>query len=807
VRTELDAQYQDATLRIKVTVRNLSKTDVVDHAVEAKLFPELSPCSSIDLPICAITQPVSVLEGQEAAIDMVQPVADPAKWSDEHPDLYTLILTLRDPAGRVLQVERSRIGFRQVEISDGQLCVNGQAIRIKGVNRHEHDPDTGHMVNEASMLADIRLMKQFNINAVRTSHYPNVSRWYELCDIHGLYVFDEANIESHGIWDRPARDPDWRQAFMERVTRMVERDKNHPCIIAWSLGNEAGHGPNFEAAADWIHVHEPTRPVHYNPAEDLPWVDIIAPMYPSVDELVSLAQDLDETRPIVACEYAHAMGNGPGGLGDYWDAIERYPRLQGGFVWDWMDQGLRQVTKDGQEWFACGGDFGDEPHDGSFCLNGLIGPDRGPHPGLWELKKVHEPVLVEALDLSYGKLMVTNRYAFTSLAILDVTWELEAEGELLQSGSLPGLGTAPGASSLLTIPFQRPDPVPGAEYWLKVSFKLAQDAACLPRRHCVAWAQFPLPIAAPPQTICPHAMPSLSVETIDSAFVLTGSDFSLVFDRVSGCLTRWEYQGRPVVQRGPELNLWRAPTDNDAEHLAARWQAAGLDRLQERLLVASLEQVAPQVVRVSVATTDERVGVTSHYSYTVYGSGDVIMEHSIELVEGLPPLPRLGVRLVVPGEYRRMVWYGLGPYETYSDRNRGASVGLYRSLVDGRDMPYVVPQEYGNKTEVRWASFTNEKGAGLLAVGMPLLSVSAHPYAATDLARAQHTFELKRRNNITLNLDLAQSGLGSESCGPGVLPHYRLEARSYRYALRLRPLSGVADAPAVLSRQAFPPLQ
>ena len=796
VRTDLDAAYQDATLRVEVTVRNLGKDRATGHALEVSLFASNAVSRP---PLFRATQLFTLDAGQEIVSEMAGQVANPAKWSDEQPNLYTLLLTLKDSAGRVLQVERCRVGFRAVEIRDGQLCVNGRVIRIKGVNRHEHDPDTGHTISEASMVEDIRLMKQFNINAVRASHYPNQTRWYELCDEAGLYIVDEANIESHGVWDRLARDPAWREAMLERVVRMLARDKNHSCVIIWSLGNESGVGPSLEAAADWIHAHEPARPLLYNPAKDLPWVDIPSPMYPSVDEIAAMGRDPAGYRPVVMCEYAHAMGNGPGGLVDYWDAIERYPRLQGGFVWDWVDQGLRRVSEDGQEWFAYGGDFGDEPNDGNFCINGLVGPDRVPHPGLWELKKVHEPVEVRPVDLEAGELEIVNRHAFSDLSHLDVAWVLKSGGKRLQSGVLARLDTPPGGSTVVAIPYQVPAALPCGECWLELQFLLAEDAPWAPKGHEVAWAQFLLPTASPVEHVQLQVMPTLVVEETGDAVVVRGQQFSLTFDRRSGIIVAWEDQGRAMVRHGPRLNLWRAPTDNDARRLAARWQAVGLDRLREQLQRLSVEQSVPQTVKVSVETADPQVGVTSRYVYTIYGSGDVELAHSVELREGLPPLPRIGVTWVLPGEYESFAWYGRGPHESYADRKLGARVGVYRGTVEEQHVAYVRPQENGNKTDVRWAALTGEQGAGLLVVGMPLLQVSAHHYSAMDLAQASHTHQLTRRDDITLNLDLAQSGLGSESCGPGVLPHYRLEARKYHYRLRLTPLSGSGESPMKLS--------
>lgn len=800
VQTDLDAEYHDATLRVCAAVRNQGETDAVNYTVVAKLFANTTEGQS---PISESSRSLAVSAGTEISVEMEQKVANPYKWSDEHPNRYTLLLTLKDPEGQPLHVERSLIGFRKVETRDGQLCVNGRAIRIRGVNRHEHDPETGHTVSRASMLEDILLMKRFNINAVRTSHYPDHPAWYDLCDEYGIYVVDEANIESHGVWDRIARDPSWREAMLERVTRMVERDKNHPCVIAWSLGNESGHGPNLKACADWIHAREPSRPVQYHPAENLPWVDILSPMYPPVDQIVTMAQDPDEQRAIVMCEYAHAMGNSPGGLKEYWEAIERYPRLQGGFVWDWVDQGLRQVTEQGKEWFAYGGDFGDEPNDGNFCINGLVGPDRTPHPGLWELKKMHEPVLVEPIDLAAGQFRISNRYAFSNLSELDGTWTLEADGKVLQSGALPRPDTPPGASSLVTVPFERPDPVPGTELWLGLRFALCKDTHWALQGHEVAWAQFPLPFSMPTPAVQPQAMPPLTFEETRAEIVVRGQAFTLTFDRKSGIIANWDHTGHTVVWSGPRLNLWRAPTDNDARNLAALWQKAGLDQLCEEVQGLSAEQVTPQVVQVVVETTERQVGAASRYGYTIYGSGDVVLELTLELEDGLPPLPRVGVTLFVPDGYEELTWFGLGPHETYPDRKLGARIGVYHSTVRDQYVDYVMPQEHGNKTDVRWAALTDAHGTGLLVVGMPHLQVSAHHYTAQDLAQARHPHELFWREDITLNLDLAQSGLGSESCGPGVLPQYRLEEQLYHYRLRLRPLSGPSASPTELSRQRF----
>jgi beta-galactosidase len=832
VRTELDGAYRDATLKVRAKVRNYGEQEVEGLTLGFKLFD-----TGANQPISESAIEIAIKAEDEIAVELEQTVANPKKWSDEHPHLYTLLISLQDPAGNILEVESCKVGFRQVEIKDGQVHVNGVPVLFRGVNRHEHDPDTGHTISVESMIQDIRLMKQFNINAVRTCHYPDDPRWYDLCDRYGLYLIDEANIESHGVWDRLTKDPAWRTAFMERGTRMVERDKNHPSIVIWSLGNESGYGPNHQALADWIHEHDPTRPVFYDSAtmgriyqgpETAPEIDIVSTMYPRLDRLVEMARAPGETRPFIMCEYAHAMGNSPGNLQEYWDIIETYPRLQGGFVWDWVDQGIRQVTEaagesPGEEWFAYGGDFGDKPHDSSFCINGLVFPDRAIQPSMWELKKVLQPVRVEPKDLLAGQIEIANKYFFSDLSGLDVTWTLAADGRVLQTGQLPRLHTLAGGREVATIPFAKPEPEPGVEYWLTLSFTLAEDAggygtsAWAEKGHEVAWAQFKVPFDVP--QVAPLSvsdMPVLSLTESEAQAVVEGAGFRLAFDKRAGTIASLQYQGHELVERGPRLNFWWAPTENDLntwgdEKAILRWREVGLDQLQEQATAVQVRQVAPQVVQIAVRSVSEvrKEAVLSKpparfecdYVYTVYGSGDVVIDTHVVPETEVPFLPRLGLQMHLPGGYEQFTWYGRGPHETYVDRKEGAQVGVYSGTVDEQYVPYIVPQENGNKTEVRWVALTNEEGVGLLAVGAPWLSVSAHHYTTQDLTEAAHTYELERRREITLNLDYAQSGLGSASCGPGRLEKYQLKPEEMKYSVRLRPFSTQTDAPTALSKQ------
>ncbi len=821
VRTELDASYRDATLRIRAWIRNYGAESSQGYTLTAMLYD----ADGMPLFRELLQSPVTVAGGGEVAVDFEAAVANPLKWSAEQPNLYSLLITLRDPAGEVVEAESCQVGFRQVEIVDGQILVNGVPILFGGVNRHEHDPDQGHTVSLASMVEDIRLMKQFNINAVRTSHYPNDPRWYDLCDRYGLYVIDEANLESHGLWDIPPKDPAWRTAFLERAIRMVERDKNHPCVVMWSLGNESGYGPNHDAMAEWIHENDPTRPVHYESARDAPPVDVVSVMYPRLDRLVELATVEGETRPLIMCEYAHSMGNSTGNLKEYWETIEAHKRLRGGFIWDWVDQGIRKRTPDGVAWFGYGGDFGDVPNDGNFCINGLISPDREPHPGLWGYKKVLEPVRVAPVDLSQGVVAISNRYHFTDLSGLDITWTLAADGEVLERGTLPRLGIGPGESQTVKVPYRRPEPAPGVEYWLTLHFALAEATLWADKGHEVAFAQLALPVAAPAmEMLKADSMPALELAEAGQDVTLAGTDWQLVFDRALGRLRSWRYRGQELLAAGPRLNLWRAPTDNDAStwgerRLAIQWRQAGLDRLVEDVRAVTVSRVSPQVARIEVQTVlgagGRTEGFACAYTYTVYGSGDVVVDTHLAPIgyrgfgpvyepasaENMPPLPRVGLTLSLPGVYDTFTWYGRGPFETYVDRKLGAAVGVYSGTVDEQYVPYITPQENGNKTEVRWVALTAASGVGLLAVGQPLLEVSAHHFTAQDLTVARHTHELVRREEITLNLDHRQSGLGGESCGPGTLPQYLIEAQEMSFRVRLRPLAGGGAEAMAASKQ------
>jgi len=531
----------------------------------------------------------------------------------------------------------------------------------------------------------------------------------------------------------------------------------------------------------------------------------VSTMYPTVERLIEEGKRTDDERPFFMCEYAHAMGNGPGNLKEYWEAIRAHPRLLGGCIWEWVDHGIRQRTESGEEWFAYGGDFADHPNDGNFCIDGLNSPDRIPHTGLIEYKKVIEPVHVEAVDLRAGKVRVVSRYQFSSLRHLHGHWSVTRDGEVIEEGDLARLDTPAGETAEVTLPYSRKVGAHGHAPLLNVSFTLASDTVWAKRGHEVAWAQFELPVevAAAPVVRLSDMAP-VTVEQSETAIVIRGEDFAVIFDALRGVISSWQWRGMELLTAGPRLNVWRAPTDNDV-HIAREWRKAGLDRLQHRVERVGVVAAGPQYARIEVASVLAPYSLapafSCTYGYTVYGSGDVVIETSVTPRRELPPLPRIGLQMRLPGAFDRFTWYGRGPHESYADRKESARVGVYRGTVQDQYVPYIFPQENGNKTDVRWAAVTDIGGMGLLAVGEPFLNVSVHHYTTEDFTNARHTYELVRRDETVLNLDHAQAPLGSQSCGPGPLEEYLLKAEPTEFRVRLRPFSEKVANAMQLSKQ------
>ncbi len=797
--------------RLTVIARLGGPDDAAEgYRIEAQLYDGEAPIFAE--PLHATYHPSAYRAPQ---VTVSQGVNTPRLWSHETPHLYTLVVSLRDAEGRMVQAQSCRVGFRTVEVRDRQLLINGRPVYIRGVNRHEHDERRGKALTVESMLADIHLMKRHNINAVRTSHYPNDERWYDLCDEHGLYLWDEANVETHSLYNRLCHDPAWRPAFLERGARMVERDKNHASVVVWSLGNESGYGPNHDAMAGWIRGYDASRPLHYEGATAPDWsggrlaTDLVCPMYPSIDRLVDFATRVDDPRPLIMCEYAHAMGNSVGNLREYWEAIESTPGLQGGFIWDWVDQGFVRTTADGRRYWAYGGDFGDVINDMNFCLNGLVFPDRTPHTAMAEVRKLFQPLAVRAVDPAAGWFEVVNKRDFTTLADLRGAWVLVVDGEEVQRGRLPVLNTRPGCVEKIQIPFSRPRLAPGAECFLTLRFELADDAPWASAGHEVAWEQFPLPIAAAPPSTLPQPGEPLQLAPKPEHIRVHGERLVVEIERGTGRLTNLEWNGVRLLEAGPRLNAWRAATDNDGfkwrpdepGKLLTRWLQAGLDRLEHRLESLDVQQPEPGRVVVRAVRMVQAPGMAAGFrqttTTTIVGDGAVRFDEAIACFGELPPLPRLGLALVAPAGFETFTWLGRGPEESYPDRKAGVAIGLYTGSVDDQHVPYVVPQENGNKTDVRWAALQDAQGRGLMLIGEPLLQVSVSHYTTDDLFRALHTTDLVRRPEIQVNLDLLQCGLGGNSCGPATLDRHLVWPGEYRFAVVLRPIDPGAGLPAL----------
>lgn len=815
-KPELDADYVDGVLKVRARIKAYGGADPAGYSVAAQLYD----AAGETVFAAPLMSPVSVSITESIKADVEQAVANPHKWTAETPYLYTLTVTLHDPDGRVAEVQSCKVGFRRVELRNRQFLVNGQPVILRGVNRHDHDDQHGKTVSVESMLAEIKLMKQFNFNAVRTSHYPNDSRWLDLCDEYGLYVIDEANVECHAFYNRLAHDSAWTNAFLERGQRMVERDKNHPCIMMWSLGNESGYGPAHDTMAGWIRGYDPSRLIHYEGVMNtIGWhkgflaTDIVCPMYPTIDRIVEYADNPVSARPLIMCEYAHSMGNSTGNLKEYWEAIESHDLLQGGFIWDWIDQGLLKHDEQGEPYWAYGGDFGDEINDGNFCINGLIWPDRTPHPAMYECKKLFQPLNVTSTDLATGKLEIFNKNFFAPIAGMTLRWEVVIDGLVARQGEVDGLRIAPQSSVEVALNYAVSDMPPGAEAFLNVHFTLDEAASWAEAGHEVAWEQFALPFEAPePEVIAPAGLPALALNESDEEVIIQGAEFSLTFDKRTGAIAAFTYRGDALLAAGPALSIWRAPTDNDGYKLTPdtpgkllqQWLEDGLDRLTAVCREVSVERPADGAIAIMATLavgTEERPQAFLHQcTVTVYGSGDVVLENRVEAEASLPVLPRVGLTMRLPAGYEQFQWFGHGPHENYIDRNAGTPIGLYSGTVDEQYVPYIVPQENGNKTGVRWLALTNDVGAGLMVVGTPALEASVSHYTADDLWKARHTCDLVRRSDVILNVDLQQSGLGGASCGPQTLPQYLINPGTFAFSVRLRPFSPGDDLQR-LSRQ------
>ncbi|WP_018931687.1 glycoside hydrolase family 2 TIM barrel-domain containing protein [Gracilibacillus lacisalsi] len=811
VETELDQDYHHAKLNIE-TVLNELPTE--NYNIEYQLYhPERSLVKQAEATI-----------DQQKSVQTIE-VEAPLKWSAETPSLYQLFIILKKD-DQIIEVIPVKVGFRSIELKDGLLLVNGKAIKLKGVNRHDHHPDFGKAVPYDWMVEDVKMMKRHNINAVRTAHYPNDPRFYALCDQYGLYVIDEADLECHGFEyiGQPhliSDDPEWQEAYLDRMIRMVERDKNHPSIMMWSLGNESGYGQNHDAMYQWTKERDPSRLVHYegecrtimngsnmDPEKDPVSSDVFTTMYTDIDILKRLGKKDFLQTPHILCEYAHAMGNSPGALKEYWETFYRYPRLQGGFVWEWMDHGIRKTTEKGEVYFAYGGDFGDEPNDSNFVMDGLVMSDHTPSPALHEYKKILEPVKISAVDWLGKTVTVTNRYDFIDLSHLQLVWTVEADGSIVESGSVALSGIMPEVKEEVRIDFSTPENVfAHTNYILHVKVVLAKDTEWASVGYEVAWSQFEIPVQVTQPAVERLQSGTLVIEDGRNQLHVQGSEFDVSFSKITGLVEGWNYLGEKVIESTPKLNFWRALIDNDIYETnqwkpisnKAYWQKYGLHWLQHRLddfsyRTADDNKQVQIIAKVRIAPSKLAWAILTTYTYDVYASGDVQVTVTGQFEGDTPDtLPRIGLQMKVPDALDHVRWNGRGPGEAYADSKEANRFGVWKSTVDQLFTNYAVPQENGNRHQVKWMSLYHESGTGLLVRGKPTFDFSVHRYDMENLDQARHTYELIRQENLTLNIDYKQHGLGSASCGPDVLDKYQLRAEDFAFTVRFIPFSSNED--------------
>ena len=835
VRTRMINDYTDARLQIRPSLRNDAGRDLTGWTLGAELF-DATGKSCLDtpwnLPAADIVTEVYPQRDNVYYPLMERLVRAPCRWTAETPYLYTLVLTLRDAQGAVVESRSARVGFREVEVRGEELLVNGVPVKLYGVNRHDHNARTGKTVSRADIEADIRLMKQYNFNSVRTSHYPNDPYLYDLCDAYGLYVIDEANVESHGVRGLPANDPDWITPFLERVTRMVVRDRNHPSVIGWSMGNESGCGPAFAAVSAWTKDADPTRFIHYEGAQGVPehplyrpisrsqtavatsevvaagetaarfaemanpddpaYVDILSRMYPTLEELEFLAEWPHVSRPVLLCEYAHSMGNSTGGLNDYWTLIRRHKRLLGGHIWDWIDQGIERRDASGRICWAYGGDFepAGEVHDGNFCINGLLAPDRTVKPAMYECKYVFQPIAFEPVDPAQGRIRVVNRNFFSSTDVYDYKWELRDENHVLQSGALAVPPTAPGESVEISVPYKPFRQIPGAEYWLRLSAYEAQERPYAETGWKVAAEQLKISALSALRRDLPQDR--VVVREYADSLLFTSGSAKIVISRSSGYLTSCSLDGCPVICGPLKPDFWRAATDNDrrgwkTDVLLDFWKHA-----EKRMTVKDLT-VSKESGRV-VVTVGKSIPDTLSLTltYTIGGGGAVEVGYALRhLNPQLPEMLRVGMQMQCGADYDRMMFYGRGPHENYSDRCLSAFVSVYDGHVDDFRYDYVRPQENGNRTGVRWLCLRNAAGRGVQFIGRQPLGVAVRRCSPEALEEAGHASEAEcSSDRLTVNIDLVQAGVGgTDSWSIKARPEmpYRLCEKVYNYGFLIVP--------------------
>jgi len=803
VVSNLDGAYKNGLLDVDVLIKNhLSKSK--KSQLTFKLYDANNQL------LVSKSSKLTVLESNEKTFSFQATVKNVKQWSAEHPNLYRLVLELKDKKGKILESTVAKIGFRSVEIKNGLLLVNGQRITLKGVNAQEADPETGHIMSEEMMLKDIRLWKENNINAVRLSHYPRGRRFYELCNMYGIYIVDEANIESHGMYygeHSLAKKESWEKAHVDRMLRLVERDKNHPAVIIWSMGNEAGNGINFYAGYKAIKANDKSkRPVQYErpykdedgSLYDMDWnTDIIVPQYPSPTVFEEIGKSKTD-RPFIPSEYAHAMGNSTGNFQDYWDIIEQYDNLQGGFIWDWVDQSIWKTAENGERYYAYGGDYGkDMPSDGTFLNNGIVFPDRTPQPALYEVKKAHEFINFKEKGINSNdelRILVENLYDFTNLNMFDITAKIKADGKVLKTIPLETISVETHTGKLIRISLEDITYKTNTEYFVEISATTKNAWGILPAGFEVAHEQIRLDAKYQKERVSVDNGIALSIHKEGLNTTVSNADVELVFNEKEGRLISYKFKNNELLKdgKGPKPNFWRAVTDND---FGNRMQVRNFEWKKASLFSEVTEVVSNQLStnEVELRVTYKLPGVDTHFKsvYTINGKGAVRIENTLGVTEYKADIPRIGMRMQLPKQYNTMTYFGRGPWENYQDRKHSAFVDVYKSSVSDQYVPYIRPSENGYKTEVRWVSLVNEEGNGLLVVAedfkngvgigaLHMLNEDFDTTAGLDYGasksvdekyqidgipkvnKAKHTTDIKEKDLVQLNIDLVQRGVGGD---------------------------------------------
>ncbi|MEI6866595.1 glycoside hydrolase family 2 TIM barrel-domain containing protein [Flavicella sp.] len=794
VTADLKNDFKDGVFHVDLKVDNHTKSNV-EKEIIIKL---LDGSNQVFVKIKKIDLKVG-----RNTISFDEVVPNVKTWNAESPNLYTLLLSVNGESTAI------KVGFRNIEIKNNQFLVNGKPVLLKGANLHDHSDTEGHVISEELTLLDLTVMKQNNLNAIRCSHYPKNPHFYRLCDKYGFYVVDEVNIETHGLGTtnqgldknkkaqsvHPAYLPEWKAMHMDRTVRMFERDKNYPCIITWSLGNEAGNGENFFATYKWLKEQDSTRPTQYEGATNYDNSDIQAPMYWSIERMIKYAEN-NPTRPLIQCEYAHAMGNSVGNLQDYWDVIEKYDIMQGGFIWDWVDQGMLTKNEAGETFWAYGGDLGgaDLQNDQNFCLNGIVNPDRTAHPALYEVKKVYQYIKFKPGKTNNGEIVIKNIYDFTNLNVFDFSWKLLKNGEEVSNGKLPVLNVAPYATKNVKIDLPKlVDAL--AEYHLNIYVRTKTATDLVPTGHVVAYEQIALREPKIGDVISKSATFLNSVED-KSTLKVEGDGFSVIFDKITGKITSLEYGYGNILIEGVQANFWRATTDNDFGHKMPKklgvWKTAS-----DSQTLISLKESRDTSNNIVIASEYELKGVKGslNIKYTIQSKGEILVKTSLTGVNSkLPVLPRFGNNFILKEDFNSVKWFGRGPHENYQDRNTAALVGVYESSVTDMYFPYIRPQENGYKTDTRWVTFANKTGKGIKIIASDLISFSAHhqynsDFDAGDKKQQRHTTDIKKRDLINVNIDYKQMGIGGDNSW-GRMPHkeYQIKPIDLNYSYTIKPL-------------------